>query len=789
MDPRTLRVLEYAKVLDLLAAETITPIGREQAAALQPVGEIELCRARLGETTEAVALRAVGEVPLRGARDLRASLRRATAGGMLDPQELLDVAQTLQVARRLKGFLEGHRAKAPHLAAVAGRITALPHLEERIAAVLDDEGQVRDDASADLRRIRIEQRTLERRVRDALDSILRDPTYGRMVQEPLIMIRSDRFVIPVRQEAKGQFPGIVHDQSSSGATVFMEPLSIVPLGNRQRELLAMERAEIQRLLTELSQAVAEESDSITATLEALGSIDLALAKAALSERFACVEPRLADMQSLDLRRARHPLLLLHLGADRVVPIDVELGGRFQTVILTGPNTGGKTVTLKTIGLLTLMAQAGLHIPAAEGSTISVFPQVFADIGDEQSIEQNLSTFSSHLRAIVDILTQLRPPALVVLDEVAAGTDPTEGAALARAIIETLLARGARTAVTTHNNDLKALAYQLAGVENASVEFDAETLQPTFRVLIGQPGQSNALIIAQRLGLSPKIVERAQSFLSPDRVRADELLRDMASDRQSAARDREEAERLRQEAGTLAERYQAEMARMQAERRRLVAEARREAEEWLRRTRQELEAVLHEIRSARTQDAVQAARRRLADLTAEWAERATAEAPPEAAGTPLGSAEVGQRVYVPALAQTGRVLTPPDSRGEVEIEVGTVRTRLPLRALRAVEEPAQAGAVRAAPGGTSGMAEMPRAVPASLSLRGQTVDEALPEVDRYLDEAVLARLPQVTLIHGKGTGTLRRAVQDFLRGHPHVRAFRLGNPAEGGEGVTVVELNV
>lgn len=781
---RTLRVLEYPKVCDLLARETLTVMGRERAAALLPAAEVAECRARQQETTEVVALRAVGEVPLRGTRDLRPLVRRATADGVLDPQDLLDVAQTLQVARRLKGFLEAHRDRAPRLAAVAGRIIPLESLEGAIATVLDEEGQVRDDASATLRRVRTEQRTLDRRIRAAVEGVLRNPAYSQMLQESLITVRGDRFVVPIRQEAKGQFPGIVHDQSSSGATVFMEPLSIVPLGNRRRELAATEREEIHRLLLALSRAVAAEAEAIGAILEALGVVDLALAKASLSERFGCSEPALTETGALLLRAARHPVLLLHQDPERVVPIDVELGGRFQMLVITGPNTGGKTVTLKTIGLLTLMAQAGLHVPAAEGSTIRIFPQIFADIGDEQSIEQNLSTFSSHLTAIVEILAHLQPPALVLLDEVAAGTDPTEGAALARAIIETLQTRGVWAAVTTHYNELKALAYLLEGVENASVEFNPETLQPTFRVLIGQPGQSNAFIIGERLGLQREITERARSFLSAERLRADELLRDLASDRQIAAREREEAERLRREARTLADHYHAEVNRLEAERRRLVAGARQEAEEWLARTRRDLEAILHEVRSARSDEAAHAARRRLTQLAAEWEERAAEGLASGSTGSPLDAVEVGQTVHVPGLGRTGRVVTPPDGRGEVEVEVGAVRTRLPLKALRAAASPEASGPVdRAPPHG------MLQAVPASLSLRGQTVDEALVAVDAYLDDATVAQLPRVTLIHGKGTGALRRAIQEFLRSHPHVRTFRLGDRTEGGEGVTVVELNV
>jgi DNA mismatch repair protein MutS2 len=791
VDSRTLRVLEFPKVLELLAGETHTTMGRERALALTPAVAIEEVRRRQAETTEAVGLRSQGEAPIGGARDLRPALRRAQAGGTLDPQALLDVAQTLGVARRVKGHVEAQRSRAPLLAATAGRITPLEPLERRIGAVLDEEGQARDDASPTLRRLRNEQRATERRIREMMDSVLRHPTYGKMLQEPLITIRGDRFVVPVRQEARSQFPGILHDLSASGATVFMEPMAVVPLGNRQRELAAAERDEIERLMIELTEAVAAESESIAETLDAVADLDLVLAKGVLSERLASAEPALTAGGVTTLRAARHPLLLLHLPSERVVPIDVELGGTFHALVITGPNTGGKTVTLKTVGLLTLMAQAGLHIPTGAGSTVAVYPQIFADIGDEQSIEQNLSTFSSHMGAVVDILSQAKPPALVLLDEVAAGTDPTEGAALARAIIETLLARGVRTAVTTHYNDLKALAYQQEGIENASVEFDPETLQPTFRLLLGQPGQSNALIIARRLGLDVGVVDRARSFLSADRLSAEDLLADMAGDRRVAAAEREEAERLRAEARTLAERYQAEVARMQRERRRLVAEAGQEAEESLRRTRRDLDAVLEEVRAARTEEAAQTARRRLAELADAWAQRAEEE-PAEDAGPPLQAVEVGQSVHIPALGRAGRVAAPPDARGEVEVEVGALRARLPLKALRGTvgsTAAAESGdRERSRPGRGARDRGEPRAVPLSLSVRGQTVDEALAEVDRYLDEATLAGLEQVTLIHGKGTGALRRGIAQFLRGHPHVRAFRGGGAGEGGEGVTVVELH-
>lgn len=791
MDERTLRVLEYVTVRALLAERTVTPMGREAAEALLPTADLELARSRQAETSEAVALLRGGEVPLRGAGDLRPLVHHAAIGGVLEPAELLLVARTLQVVRRLRGHLEARRQSAPRLAQVAAGLVPLPDLEAAIAQVLDEEGQVRDDASPALARLRADLRTVERRIRERLMEILRHPAYARMLQEPLITVRGDRFVVPVKVEARAQFPGLVHDQSSSGATVFMEPLAVVALGNRRRELEAMERAEVRRLLQALSRRVAEAAEPMAATLTALGAVDLALARAALSEAWEATEPRLVADGPLELRRARHPLLLHHLGRERVVPIDVTLGGAFRTLVVTGPNTGGKTVTLKTVGLLTLMAQSGLHIPAAPGSAVRVFPQVFADIGDEQSIAQSLSTFSSHLRSIVAILGALAPPALVLLDEIGAGTDPTEGAALARAIIETLHERGAWTIVTTHYSELKTLAHQLPGVENASVEFDPETLRPTYRLLTGQPGRSNAFIIAARLGLPAAVVERARGYLSRDQVRVDELLAELTHNRARAERDREEAERLRAEAGALRERFAAEVARLEAARAEVLRRARREVEEAVRQARREVAALLEEARGRRTPEAARDARRRLEALAAAWAERLGGEA--EAAGEAPQQVEVGQTVLVAGLGQTGRVVAATNDRGEVEVEVGRVRLRVPLAGLRL----SRAGAAATAPGAPAGprtetaarVAPVLETPASALSLRGLTVDDALLEVDRYLDAAVLAGLPRVTLIHGKGTGVLRRAVQDFLRGHPHVRTYRPGAPGEGGEGVTVVELDV
>src|SRR5256712_2879051 len=576
MDDRTLRVLEFPKIRAQLASRAVTATGRERADHLQPATEVETVRRSLQETADGAALLEDGEVPLRGSSDIREGLRQAQIGAALQPADLLTLRETLAVIRQCKGFVLARRDRVPFLAGVARGMGTFEALEDAIRRTVADDGSVPDTASPDLARIRREQRTAHTRIREKLEDLIRGPDV-RMLQDPLVTTRGDRYVVPVRQEFKGQFPGVLHDQSSSGATVFMEPLAVVPLGNAIRELAIVEREEIIRLLRGLVTQVAAAAEQIGPAYEALGRVDFAVAKALLGQSMRAVPPRVRTDGVLRLQRARHPLLAPSQPAssssaprDRsapvgtglagaapepgreVVPIDVWLGEEFTTLVITGPNTGGKTVTLKTIGLLTLMAQAGLHIPADEGSEVSVFPQVFADIGDEQSIEQSLSTFSSHMGAIVGILKQLTPASgsLVLLDEIGAGTDPTEGVALARSLIERLHRPGARTAAPTHYNEFKALAYTHPGIQNASVEFDVETLRPTYRLMIGVPGGSEALSIAERLGLDVQIVERARDLLGPEVVAIDRVLSDIDADRKAVGYELAEAGRQRQGAGGL-----------------------------------------------------------------------------------------------------------------------------------------------------------------------------------------------------------------------------------------------
>lgn len=788
MDERTVRLLEFPKIRLRLAASTVTAAGRERAEALEPSIDAREVADALEETAESATLVTDGEVPLRGTADIRDLVHRAAIGSTLDAPELLAVRDTLATIRQCRGFVLARRDRAPRLAGLAGAMGTFEPLKEAIRRTIADDGTIPDEASRELARIRREQRTAAARLREKLDELLRGP-YARMLQDPIITSRGDRYVVPVRQEFKGTFPGVLHDQSSSGATAFMEPLAAVPLGNRLRELGIEEREEIARLLRELSGRVGAEAEEIHRAYGALGHIDFAVAKAHLAGAMHATRPRVREGGALRLAAARHPLLV-----GDVVPIDVELGEAFTALVITGPNTGGKTVTLKTIGLLTLMAQAGLFIPAAEGSEVAVFPQVYADIGDEQSIEQSLSTFSSHMGAIAGILRKLdgpspsspgagAPGALVLLDEIGAGTDPTEGVALARTLIEHLHARGVRTVVTTHYNELKALAYTHAGIQNASVEFDTETLRPTYRLRIGLPGRSNALIIAARLGLDPALVEQARGLLGREAVEIDRILSDLETDRKAYEYELSQAARLRADAETLRAGAEAERDRLRRERQKMLSRAREEADAMLARARREIEALSERLRASGSPEAVRQARAHLRQIAATLQEAMAPE--PDAPGEPLTEARPGDAVVIASLKRSGIVLAPPDAKGEVEVDAGGMRVRVALSGLRrAPEAPAPA------PERTrSGEIAPDEPVPLSLSLRGETVDEALPRLDKYLDDAFVAGLPRVTIIHGKGTGALRRAVHDFLRSHPHVRTFRLGERGEGETGATIVELDV
>jgi DNA mismatch repair protein MutS2 len=780
VDERTLRVLEFDWVRQRLRALCSTPLGEELAQRLAPEVEFSRVEELQQETAEARVLLREGGVNLRGVVDFRPAVHRAALGGTLEARALVEVWHAARAGRLAKAAVASRAERLPLLAALARDLPAFELLEARLERSLSEDGQVLDGASPALARVRREIRATQERLRSRLEEIVRSPRWSRMLQDPLITVRGDRYVVPVKQAYAAQFPGVVHDQSATGATLFMEPLVALQLGNQLRQLQGQEAREVERVLADLSREVGARGADWQRLAAVLGRLDFALAKAALAEELEASRPLLVDRPVLDFRSARHPLLIERARRDGspLVPVDVRLGEEFRTLVITGPNTGGKTVTLKTVGLLTLMAQAGLAIPAAEGSRAGCFRAVFADIGDEQSIQQNLSTFSSHMRTVVEVVRQAGPGCLVLLDEVGAGTDPAEGCALARAVVETLHQRGACTVVTTHYGELKALAYEREGVENASVEFDAETLQPTYRLRLGTPGRSNAFLIARRLGLEESVVERARSFLTREQVETDAVLEGVERHRRAAERDRQEAERLRAELEALRASYEDRLRRLEEDRERMLERAREEALRVVEQARREVEALLAALRTERRQRAAEEARAKLAELA-----RSLRVARRQPTAPPLDRVEVGQAVRVASLGADGVVVDVADDQAEVL--VGSAKVRVSREELLAPGGPQKPPGPRTARSPVGGRGALLPRVETKLDLRGLTSHEAVARLEKFLDDALLAGLDRVVVVHGKGTGALRRVVHEALRDYPGVR-FALAAPEDGGDGATVVE---
>ena len=786
MDSKYLQTLELPKILSRLAEHTSFSAGRELALGLRPSTDPAEVRRRQGETSEARRLLALrGDLSLGGAHDVRPLVRNARREAVLLPAELLNIRDTLVRGRTLRRAILRLRDQFPLLANIAARIEECPRLVSEIARCINERAEVVDGASPDLARVRRELRETHRRLLDKLERIISSPSTAPFLQEPLITQREGRYVIPLKADFKGRIPGLVHDVSASGATLFIEPLATVELGNRWRELQVEEEREVRRVLAALSALVAEEGERVERTVEALAELDLAFAKARYAEELKAVEPKLVPWKAsprpasncrhpgstIDLRKARHPLL----DPATVVPIDVHLSDDYFILVITGPNTGGKTVSLKTVGLLALMAQCGLHIPAAEGSALSVFSGVYADIGDEQSIEQNLSTFSSHLNNIVDILRRADKRSLVLLDELGAGTDPSEGSALARAILSHLLERRITTFVATHYPELKVFAHATPGVENACVEFDLETLAPTYELSIGLPGRSNALAIASRLGLAPEIVDRARGMIPTQSLEAEDLLVEIKRARQEALEAREAAEAARREAESLERELRQKLAAIEEARREVLRAAREEARRELEEVRKELRKIKTRLKAAPvSRQWLAQAEKRLAEL-----EPPPVEPPPRLRpGEPVG---VGDAVWVAGLGATGEVIALEGD--EAEVQVGRFRVRARLDELEKVADER-----RPAPAIQQPRITIRHPSPGlELSLRGWRVEEALERLERYLNDAYLAGLPFVRIVHGKGTGALRRAVREHLSGHPLVAEWRPGEEGEGGNGVTVVKL--
>jgi DNA mismatch repair protein MutS2 len=787
LNEKALRVLEYYKIKEKIKQFTQTSAAKDIIDDLKPYENIFEMKEHLEETEEALRLLGKkGSAPFEGAYDAREAISRAGKGSTLMPLQLLKIANIQRCARRFKEYVAHNEEEESFrvIEDICEGIVPLRNLENAILNAIIGEEEISDRASTELFNIRKSLRDKTASVKSKVNSLVR--SYSNFLQENIYTIRGDRYVIPVKAEYKAQVPGLVHDQSSSGATLFIEPMGLVNLNNEIKEIMLKEKAEINRILQELSQKIYENIVVVENNASIVYELDFIFAKAKYASEINAIRPGVNDNGIIDIVQGRHPLI----DPEKVVAMDVYLGREFTSLIVTGPNTGGKTVTLKTVGLLELMAMSGILIPARENSTVSFFKEVFADIGDEQSIEQSLSTFSSHMTNIVHIMGKADLTSLVLFDELGAGTDPTEGAALAVSILENLRERKTKLVATTHYSELKAYALKTEGVENASVEFDVETLRPTYRLLIGIPGKSNAFEISKRLGLPDYIIDEARKGISSDTLKFEDLIQSLQEKSIKAEENARKSEMLKIESEKIKEKYEEKLYSLNSSREKALSEGRKEAKGIIAEAKEEADEILKNIRelermgySSETRAKLEKERRRLKESLDNVEENMYKDSSKE---NGLTSVKEGEEVYIPSLNMKGIVLSQPDNRGEVQIQAGIMKINVKLKNL------------------TKGKGDNSRSkeakkikkreaklnlkqVDSSIDLRGMDGEEAMYNVDKYLDEAYLAGLKSVTVIHGKGTGVLRNVISDMLKRQHHVKSYRLGNYGEGGAGVTVVEL--
>lgn len=775
----TTEALEFTQVKRLIQQEATSKLGQERIMQIMPSPDRAEVERRLQETEEASAyLRLHGAFSLRGFRDITDSLRRLEHGGWLQPTELLDIVDTLVAGRRARQALAQEEV-IPLLQEVANQVTLFPDMERTILACIDEEGRVKDQASQKLRQLRQESERLRQRIQQALQQILQSRSMQKKLQEAIVTQRYDRYVIPVKQEYRSSVDGIVHDQSASGATVFIEPAAVVALNNELRTKELEVEQEVERILKDLSEKVAAIVEPLRINVQALTQLDVAFAKARFGQSRRGVCPILSTSRRIKLRQARHPLL----PADRVVPIDVEMDDEIRAILITGPNTGGKTVSLKTVGLFALMTQSGFPIMAEEESVMPLYSGVYADIGDEQSIEQSLSTFSAHMTHVIQILRQIDANSLVLFDELGSGTDPTEGAALAISILEHVLEIGSTLMVTTHYSECKLFADAHPAAINASVEFDLASLQPTYRLLLGVPGQSHAFYIARRLGLPRTIVERAEQSLSSESRQLEEMIQSYTVERQKWAEKHKQAEQILQESQKLYQEIAAQWARLEQQKERLRERAKEEARQIVTRAEREAEAVLAQLRRWMREGGTQLKEHQLIESKKRLQEAAPhssiAEKPVRVIEQTVFSS--GDEVEVVHIGQKGTIIE-ASGEGSYLVQIGAMKMKVSQKQLRK-----RRGSKRVEPSKGTMFTRNQETVTTELDLRGKHVEEALPELDRYLDQALLNGYQSVSIIHGKGTGVLRTSVHQFLQQHRHVRDFRLGVHGEGGSGVTIVQL--
>ncbi|EFS03452.1 MutS2 protein [Listeria seeligeri FSL S4-171] len=783
MDKKVEAILEFDKIKKQLTEFASSSLGEQAILALTPDTDFQVVQKAQLETEEgAKIIRLRGSAPITGLTDVNAHLKRLEIGGDLNGLEIYQIGSNLRVSRQMKNFMADLLevgVELPLLGALAEELLVLKDVEEDIAISIDESGKVLDTASEALSSIRRTLRRTEDRVREKLESYLRDRNASKMLSDAVITIRNDRYVIPVKQEYKSHYGGIVHDQSASGQTLFIEPQSVVDLNNERKALQAKENQEIERILAEISASLAGWIKEIHHNTFILGRFDFILAKARFGKEMKAVTPHLSDNGVVRLFAARHPLL----EADKVVANDIYLGEDFTTIVITGPNTGGKTITLKTLGLLTLMAQSGLQIPTQEDSTIAVFEHVFADIGDEQSIEQSLSTFSSHMTNIVSILAKVNHKSLILYDELGAGTDPQEGAALAISILDASHAKGASVVATTHYPELKAYGYNRAHATNASVEFNVETLSPTYKLLIGVPGRSNAFDISRRLGLSETIITEARSLVDTESADLNDMISSLEEKRNLAESEYEEARELARGADALLKDLQKEISNYYQQKDKLIEQASDKAAKIVEKAEAEAEEIIHELRTMQLNGAAGIKEHELID-----AKTRLGKAKPKTINKTIPQApkqkphvfQNGDNVRVLSLGQKGTLLNKINNT-EWNVQIGIIKMKIKTTDLEYIqpEKPKKQRIITSVHSSDS-------PAKSELDLRGERYEDALQKVDKYLDEALLAGYPQVAIIHGKGTGALRTGVTEYLKNHRMVKSIRFGAAAEGGNGVTIVE---
>jgi DNA mismatch repair protein MutS2 len=783
MQERALKVLEFIKVRGQLLEQAVSSLGRDRINNLVPSTDFEEVVRLQKETDEAAtAFRIKGNVPLSGVHDIRAHIKRSVIGGVLSPQELVQIASTIHASRQMKRFIEdiaAERTELPILVEQVARIIPLTNLEQDIKHAIDESGEVLDSASELLRSLRHQLRSNESKVREKLESMIRSSNAAKMLSDTIVTIRNDRFVIPVKQEYRGHYGGIIHDQSSSGQTLFIEPQVIVQLNNQLQDIRVKEQLEIERILSELSAKVAEYESDLQVIMEVLANLDFIFAKARYGKKIKASMPIMNNEGRIALYKARHPLIPI----DEVVANDILLGKEFTTIVITGPNTGGKTVTLKTLGLCTLMAQAGLQVPAQDGSELAVFDAVYADIGDEQSIEQSLSTFSSHMVNIVEILNRVDFNSLVLFDELGAGTDPQEGAALAISILDEVHKRGARVIATTHYPELKAYGYNREGVLNASVEFNVETLSPTYKLLLGVPGRSNAFEISKRLGLNERVIQAARSQVSEDTNQIDKMISSLEESKRQAEIEQQEARDYLKQAEKLHQDLQKQLMEFYENKDAMLEKAAEKAADIVDDAKHEAEQVIRDLRKMRTEKHAEIKEHELID-----AKRRLESAAPEIKKSKkltnkknkVHTFMPGDEVKVLTFGQNG-ILVDRVSTNEWQVQIGILKMKVKEKDLEYIGTPKQ---VETRP--MAIVKDRDSYVKLELDLRGERYEDALMKVEKYIDDALLSSYPRVSIIHGKGTGALRQGVQEYLKNHRSVKKIRFGEAGEGGSGVTIVE---